>query len=121
MSINQVFPSKILCLTVPKFFVRETFSVSLFPRTEKVRIKEGGASRFSVGTLLSHGAEKFPSGESFTVSLVSGIEKIYASESYVTIFDFLSNFFCLTVPKNLVGDPFCAVFQKKSSIEKIFG
>ena len=28
--------------------------------------------------------------------------------------DFLSKFFCLTVPKNFVGEPFCAVFQKIS-------
>ena len=42
-------------------------------------------------------------GESFSVSLISGIGNIYASEGYATIFDFLSRFFCLTVPKNLVG------------------
>ena len=39
-------------------------------------------------------------GEYFSVSLISGIEKFYASEGYVTISDFLSNFFCLTVPIN---------------------
>ena len=47
---------------MPKFFVRETFSVSLFPGTEKVWIKEGGVSRFSVGTLLSHSTEKLHRG-----------------------------------------------------------
>ena len=48
----QQFLSKIFCLTVPKNFV----------------------------------------GEPFSVSLISGIEKIYASEGYVTIFcrNFLS-------------------------------
>ena len=75
------FPSKIFCLTVPKIFV----------------------------------------GESFSVSLISGIEKIYASEGYTTIFDFLSIFFCLTVPKNFVGEPFCAVFQKSFGSEKLYG
>ena len=59
--------------------------------------------------------------ESFSVSLISGIEKFYASEGYVTIFDFLSKFFSLTVPKNLVGEPFCAVFQKVSGSEKVYG
>ena len=49
-------------------------------------------------------------GEPFSVSLISGIEKFYASECYVTIFDFLSNFFGLTVPKKVAGEPFCAVF-----------
>ena len=42
-------------------------------------------------------------GEPFSVSLISGIGKFYASEGYVTIFDFLSNFLCLTVPKNFRG------------------
>ena len=51
-----------------------------------------GVSRFSVENFLSHGAEKFRRGESFSVSLISGIEKFYASEGYVTIFDFLSIF-----------------------------
>ena len=39
--------------------------------------------------------------------LISGIEKFYAREGYVTIF---GRFFCLTAPKNFVGEPFCAVF-----------
>ena len=81
---------------------------------EKFYASEKGkmVSRFSVENFLSHGAENFCRGESFSVSLISGIEKFYASEGYVTIFDFLSIFFCLTVPKNLVGEPFCAVFRK---------
>ena len=69
----QDFPSKIFCLTGPKIFV----------------------------------------GESFSVSLISGIEKLHVAEGYVTLSDFLSKFFCVTVPKNFVGEPFCAVFQKK--------
>ena len=52
-------------------------------------------------------------GETFSVSVISGIEKIYVAGGYVTIFDFLSKFFCLTVPKNFVGEPFCAVIQQK--------
>ena len=42
-------------------------------------------------------------GEPFRVSLISVMEKFYASEGYVGIFDFLSNFFCVTVPKISVG------------------
>ena len=59
--------------------------------------------------------------EPFSVSLISGMEKIFASEGYVTIFDFLSKFFCLTVPKNFVGEPFCAVFHKIFGSEKVDG
>ena len=56
--------------------------------------------------------------EPFSVSVISGMERIFASEGYVTIFDFLLIFFCLTVPKNFVGEPFCAVFRKIFGSEK---
>ena len=68
---------------------------------------------------LSHSAEIFCGGESFSVSIISGIKKFYASEGYVTIFDFLSKFFCPTVPKYFLVEPFCAVFQKNSGSEKV--
>ena len=29
--------------------------------------------------------------------------------------------FCLRVPKNFVGEPFCDVFQKNSGSEKVYG
>ena len=35
--------------------------------------------------------------------------------------NFLSKIFCLTVPKNFVEEPFCAVFQKISGSEKVYG
>ena len=35
--------------------------------------------------------------------------------------DFPSKTYCLTVPKYLVGEPVCAVFQKVSGSEKVFG
>ena len=35
--------------------------------------------------------------------------------------DFPWKFFCLTVPKNSVGEPFCAVFQKIYGSEKVYG
>ena len=60
-------------------------------------------------------------GESFTVALILGIKKLYASEGYVTIFDFLSEIFCPKVPKVFAGEPFCAVFQKISGSEKVYG
>ncbi len=34
---------------------------------------------------------------------------------------FLSKKFSVTVPKNFVGQPFCAVFQKFSGSEKVYG
>ena len=70
----QNFPSKISYLTVPEFFV----------------------------------------GQTFRVSLNSGLEKIYASEGFVTIFcrKFLSH-----SAEKFRKEPFCAVFQKVSGTE----
>ena len=34
---------------------------------------------------------------------------------------FPSKIFCLTVPRNFIGEPFCAVFQKISGSEKVYG
>ena len=57
----------------------------------------------------------------FSVPLIWSIEKFYASEGCVTIFHFLSTFPCFTVPKNFIGKSFCAVFQKLSGSEKVYG
>ena len=75
----QNFPSKIFCLTVPKNFV----------------------------------------GEPFSVSLISGIGKILCFRGLCH--DFPSKIFCLTVPKKFVGEPFCAVFQKNSGNDIVYG
>ena len=34
---------------------------------------------------------------------------------------FFVEFFCLAVPKKFAGEPFCAVFQKISGSEKVYG
>ena len=54
----QDFLSKFFCLTVPKNFAGESFTVSINSGIEKVRIKGGGVSRFSV-EVLSHCTEIF--------------------------------------------------------------
>ena len=107
----QYVPSKVICLTVSKNFVGEPFRVSLISRTEKVYEYEGGGlSRSSVESFLPHSAEIFRRMEPSSVSLISGIKIFYASESYVTILDFLSKFFSPTVPKIFVGELLSAVF-----------
>ena len=35
--------------------------------------------------------------------------------------DLLSKFFCLTVPKKSIAEPFSAVFQKIPGSEKVYG
>ena len=80
--------------------------------------KKGGVSRYSVEIFCFTVPNNFV-GEPFSISLISGIEKFSTSEGYVTIFDFLSKVYCLTVPKKIAGDFFSAVFQKISGSEKI--
>ena len=55
-------------------------------------------------------------GQAFRVSLLSGVEKIFASEGYVMSRFSVENF-CLTVSRNFVAEHFCAVFQKVSGTE----
>ena len=68
-----------------KISVGESFTVALISGKEKVRMREGGVSRTSAENVLSHRADNFRSGAPFSVSLISGIEKFYASEAYVKI------------------------------------
>ena len=78
--------------------------------------------RFSVEFFLSHNAEKFRRGESFSVSLISGVENICIRVGEGGEYqDFASKIFCLTVLKNFLGKPLCAVFQKTSGSEKVYG
>ena len=55
-------------------------------------------------------------GEPFSPSLILGIEKIYASDAYVTIFR--PKILCLTVPRNFVGESVSPSLI--SGIEKIY-
>ena len=76
------------CLKVPKTFVEAPFW-SVFQNIsgiEKLYGKEGleGESRFSVNFFCLTVTKHFV-GEPFNVSLISGMERFYASESYVTI------------------------------------
>ena len=75
---------------------------------------QSGVSIFSTESLLSHSTEELRRGTTYCVTNL-GVEDFYASEGYVTIF---CRFFCLAVPKNLVGESFCAVFQKIVDNEK---
>ena len=60
-SINS-FRRKFFCLTVPKNFVWEPFSVSLISGTEKFFMLQKVMSRFSVEFFLFHSAENFRRG-----------------------------------------------------------
>ena len=82
--------------------------------------KTGGESiKFYRRILLAHTAE-ISVGESFTVALVSGIEKVWITKRR-EYRHYIPKIFCLTVQKNFVCEPFCAVFQKISGSQKIYG
>ena len=92
MGEYQDFPSKVFCLTVPKISVGEAFTVAKISGIEKIWIRVGGVSRFSVETFLFHSAEIFVVGL-FSVSVFSGTEKVWIREGGGSIKNFRQNFF----------------------------
>ena len=61
-------------------------------------------------------------GESLSASLISDTEKVRIIEREgCRVSTFLSKKKCLTVPKTLVGETFCAMFQNCSSSENCYG
>ena len=59
---------------------------------------------------------KISVGESFTVALISGSEKVYGQEGGGEYQDFPSKIFCLIVPKKFVGESYSNSIN--SGIEK---
>ena len=79
---DPLFSLESFCLRVPKKIVgehRKFFCLRIS------RFSVRGVPRFSVDYFMSHDAETFV-GEPFSVSLISGIEKFYAQEEFITIF-----------------------------------
>ena len=112
----QDFPWKKFCLTVPKKFLVEPFSVSLISGTQKVWISEGGVSRFSVENFLSHSAENFRWAILYCCIKFGYRESLDKSGGEYQ--DFPSKVFFLTVPKNSVGQSFTVATL--SGIEKVW-
>ena len=77
---------------------------------------EGEVSRFSFENFLSHSAEKIRRGTLKCV-LNFGYRKVLCFRGLCH--DFRSRTFCLTALKHFVEEPFCAVFQKVCSSEKV--
>ena len=91
-----------------------------FPVAKKFMDKRGGGvSRFSVENFLSHSAENFRRGI-FYCCIDFGYRKSLDKRGG-EYQDFPSKIFCLTVPKNFVREAFCAVFQKISGSQKVYG
>ena len=104
---------------MPKICVGESFIVALISCSEKVYGQDGGGKYedfTSKNFCLT--VPKISVGESFSVALISGIEKVWIRGG---VSRFSVEIFCLTVPKIFAGEPFCAVFQKNSDSEKVYG
>ena len=91
---------------MPKNFVGEPFC-AVFQKvygSEKVYgLERGEVSRFSFESFLSDGAENFRRGTLQCV-IIFGCRTNLCFRGLCH--DFSSNFFCLTVPKNSVGESF---------------
>ena len=88
---------------MPKNFLVEPFSVSLITGTEKFGQEGGGASRFSVENFLSHSAENFRRA---ILQYCNNFGYRKCLDKKGVHQDFPSKTFCLTVPKNFVGQSF---------------
>ena len=89
-----------------------------FMVAKRFLVKKGGVPRFSVEILFSHSAEKFRRG---TLQCVMNFRYRQNLCFRVLCHDFPSKMFGLTVPKQFVEEHFCAVFQKNSGSEKVYG
>ena len=78
-------PSKIVCLTVPKISVGESFTVALISGIEKIWIKGGGYQDFPSKIICLTVPKTFV-GEPFRVSQVLVTEKVYELEGGVSRF-----------------------------------
>ena len=68
-----------------KISLGESSTVAIISGIEKVWMRGGGVSRFSVEKILSHSAEKFV-GEPFSVSLIAGTEKVWIRQGGIKFF-----------------------------------
>ena len=114
----QDFPSKIFCLTMPKNFRRGIlYCCSSFGYRKS--LDKRGEYQDLPSKIFCFTVPKISVGESFTVALISGSEKVYGQEGGGEYQDFASKIFCLTVPKKFVGESFSNSIN--SGIEKCQG
>ena len=104
---------------MPKCFVGEPFCAVFqkIPVAKKLKDNRVGVSKYSVENFFPHSAENFRRGVLFSVSIISGIEKVWLrlGGEYQNL---PSKFVCLTVPIISVEEN-PLVFQFFSGIKKI--
>ena len=117
------FPVEIFLSHSDKNFLRGTLlCFTKLPILKNVRDKRGRDSHFSVESFFVSECRKIlkgnPSVLCFRKLLVAKFLWIRGGGVYQ---DFPSKNFRLRVPKKFIGEPFCAVFQKTSGSEKVYG
>ena len=105
-------------LTEPKISVGESFTVEIISGIEEMWIR--GEYQDFPSKLVCLTVPKIFAGEPFSISLFSGTEKVWI-RGLGGVSRFSIDFFCLTMAKKIVGELFCAVFQKISGSEKSYG
>ncbi len=84
-----------------------------------------GISRFTMEKLLPHSTEAFRRGTLLCFTKIplskNFLDKKLGRGEGREYHDLTSKVFRLTVPKISVGETFCAVFQKSSGSQKVFG
>ena len=104
---------------MPENFVGEPFSISLISGIEKVWIR-GGVSKFSVEKFLSHSAENFRWVTIYRFASF-GYRKNLCFRGLCHDFRFSVENFLSHSAENIRRQPLCAVFQKISGGEKVYG
>ncbi len=118
---HQDFPPKIFLSHNAEYFVGQPLCAMFQKLSGSERfLDKGGLSSFSVEKIFSHSAEIFRRGI-FYCFINFRYRKMLGIKERGEHQDFLSKIISLTVPKNFVGQPFCAVFQKFSGSEKVYG
>ena len=102
---------------MPKSFVGEPFKVSLISGIESFRLQRV-MSRFSVENCLSHSTETFRRGTFLCCFRNFLVTKKFMDKKERVVSKFPSKNFCLTMPKNAVGEPF--ILSLISGIEKVW-
>ena len=101
----KIFPSEIYCLIVLKLFVRKPFSVSQASGIEKIYDQMGYVTIFC-RIFFCLAVPK-----TFVEETLLRFRKLLVSKKFVDMWGwskyhiFLSNFFCLTAPNNLIKKP----------------
>ena len=124
MGEDQAFPSEIICPTVSKNFIGELFCAVFerFPRSENVYAQEGvGENQASPSEIFVSQCQRVSKGNrSLQCFGKISVVKKYMDKRGGNI-KILRRKLFVSVLKILVGESFCAVFEKLPGSQKVYG